>query len=189
MSITSASPLYWDPYDVGIAANPYPVFRRLREEQPLYYNGKHDFYALSRFEDVEHALRDHAAYISGRGVILEVIKANLPVPPGVFIFEDPPIHTVHRGLLNRVFTARKMNALEPRIRAFCARCLDTLVGRGKFDFVADLGAQVPMRVIGMLLGIPEPDLQAVRERGDAKLRTEAGQPMEYSDRQIVDGRF
>lgn len=189
MSSMSASPVYWDPYDVEIAANPYPVFRRLREEQPLYYNEKHDFYALSRFDDVEHALRDHAAYISGRGVILEVIKANFPVPPGVFIFEDPPVHTVHRGLLNRVFTARKMNALEPRIRAFCARCLDPLVGRGKFDFVADLGAQVPMRVIGMLLGIPEPDLQAVRERGDAKLRTEAGKPMDYSDHQIVDGRF
>ncbi len=189
MSNTRPSPLYWDPYDVQIAANPYPIFRRLREEAPLYYNHQHGFYALSRFDDVEQALRDHATYISGRGVILEVIKANLPVPPGVFIFEDPPLHTVHRGLLNRVFTARKMNALEPRIRAFCARCLDPLVGTDKFDFVADLGAQVPMRVIGMLLGIPDPDLQAVRERGDARLRTEAGKPMEYSVREIIDGRF
>jgi cytochrome P450 len=189
MSITSDNPVYWDPYDVQIAANPYPVFRRLREEAPLYHNEKHNFYALSRFDDVEKGLRDHATYISGRGVILEAIKANLAVPPGVFIFEDPPAHTVHRSLLNRVFTARKMNALEPRIRAFCARCLDPLVGRGKFDFVKDVGAQVPMRVIGMLLGIPEPDLQAVRERGDAKLRTEAGQPIQYSDREIVDVRF
>ena len=189
MSIASDNRVYWDPYDVKIAADPYPIFRRLREEAPLYYNEKHDFYALSRFEDVERGLRDHATYISGRGVILEALKANIPVPPGVFIFEDPPIHTVHRGLLNRVFTARKMNALEPRIRAFCARCLDPLVGAGKFDFVADLGAQVPMRVIGMLLGIPEQDLQAVRERGDASLRTEAGKPMEYSDRRFIDMTF
>jgi cytochrome P450 len=101
MSITSGSPVYWDPYDVQIAADPYPVFRRLREEAPLYHNERHDFYALSRFDDVEKGLRDHATYISGRGVILEFIKANLPVPPGVFVFEDPPLHTVHRGLLQK----------------------------------------------------------------------------------------
>ena len=101
MSITSESPVYWDPYDVQIAADPYPVFRRLREEAPLYHNERHDFYALGRFDDVEKGLRDHAAYISGRGVILEFIKANLPVPPGVFVFEDPPLHTVHRGLLQK----------------------------------------------------------------------------------------
>jgi cytochrome P450 len=98
----------------------------------------------------------------------------------VLIFEDPPIHKVHRGLLTRVFTPTKMNALEPKIREFCARCLDPLVGAGGFDFVADLGAQMPMRVIGMLLGIPEEDLTAVREQADAKLRTEAGKPMSGS---------
>ncbi len=189
MSNTSQSAVYWDPYDAQIAANPHPVFRRLREEAPLYYNEKHDFYALSRFDDVAQALLDHPTYISGRGVILEAIKANLPVPPGMFIFEDPPVHTVHRGLLARVFTARKMNALESQIRAFCARCLDPLVGAGKFDFVADLGAQVPMKVIGMLLGIPEGDQQAVRERGDARLRSEAGKPMAYTERQLVDMSF
>jgi cytochrome P450 len=189
MSITSESPVYWDPYDVQIAADPYPVFARLREEAPLYHNERHDFYALSRFDDVEKGLRDHATYISGRGVILEFIKANLPVPPGVFVFEDPPLHTVHRGLLSRVFTPKKMNALEPRIRDFCARCLDPLMGRAKFDFIADIGVQVPMRVIGMLLGIPDQDVQAVRERGDAKLRTDAGQPMTYSEHQFADGGF
>ncbi|HKD66265.1 MAG TPA: cytochrome P450 [Candidatus Binataceae bacterium] len=189
MSITSDNPVYWDPYDVQIAANPYPVFQRLREEAPLYYNEQHGFYALSRFDDVEKGLHDHATYISGRGVILEFIKANLPVPPGVFIFEDPPLHTVHRGLLSRVFTPKKMNALEPKIREFCARCLDPLAGSKKFDFVADIGVQVPMRVIGMLLGIPDQDQQAVRARGDAKLRTEAGQPMEYSEHQFADGGF
>src|SRR5215470_1711414 len=133
-SMGADAPLYWDPYDVKIAANPYPVFRRLREEAPLYYNEQHGFYALSRFDDVEKGLRDHSTYISGRGVILEFIKANFPVPPGVFIFEDPPVHTIHRGLLSRVFTPKKMNALEPKIREFCARCFDPLVGREKIDF-------------------------------------------------------
>jgi cytochrome P450 len=109
-----------------------------------------------------------------------MIKANIQVPPGVLIFEDPPIHNLHRGLLARVFTPKKMNALEPKVREFCARALDPLVGAGGFDFVADLGAQMPMRVIGMMLGIPDADLVTVREQADAKLRTEAGKPMAES---------
>ena len=102
------------------------------------------------------------------------------MPPGVIIFEDPPIHTMHRGLLSRVFTPKKMNALEPQVREFCAASLDPLVGAGRFDFVADLGAQMPMRVIGMLLGIPEQDQEAIRDHVDASLRTEAGEPMTSS---------
>ena len=72
----------------------------------------------------------------------------------------------------------KVAALEPKIRELCARSLDPLVGLGGFDFVADLGAQMPMRVIGMLLGVPEEDQQAIRDRVDQNLRTEAGQPMD-----------
>jgi cytochrome P450 len=80
-----------------------------------------------------------------------------------------------------VFTPRKVAALEPRIRELCARSLDPFVGAGGFDFVADLGAQMPMRVIGMLLGVPEEDQTRIRDRVDANLRTEAGKPMEVSE--------
>jgi cytochrome P450 len=88
--------------------------------------------------------------------------------------EDPPIHDLHRGLLSRVFTPKKMNALEPKVREFCARSLDPLVGAGGFDFIGDLGAQMPMRTIGMLLGIPEQDQEAIRDRLDEGLRIEEG---------------
>src|SRR6185436_5150465 len=98
----------------------------------------------------------------------------MEMPPGVLIFEDPPVHTVHRSLLSRVFTPKKMSALEPQIRDFCARSLDPLVGAGRFDLVKDFGAQMPMHVIGMLLGIPEQDREAVRDRSDAALRTKPG---------------
>ena len=147
------------------------MFRRLREEAPLYYNEKHDFYAVSRYEDVERGVVDTKTFISGRGGILEMIKANIEMPSGVLIFEDPPVHTIHRSLLSRVFTPRRMAALEPKIREFCARSLDPLVGAGGFDFIADLGAQMPMRTIGMLLGIPEEDQEAIRDQVDANLRT------------------
>jgi cytochrome P450 len=181
-------PVYYDPYDVEIDADPYPVFRRLREEAPLYYNEQYDFYALSRYDDVERGLVDRETNISGRGGILEIIKAGIEMPPGILIFEDPPTHTIHRALLSRVFTPRQVNGLEPKIRDFCVESLDRLEGADRFDFVADLGAQMPMRVIGMLLGIPEEDQEAVRDHADANLRTKPGQPQKVSAN-FVDGEM
>src|ERR1700758_4124409 len=155
------------------------MFRRLREESPLYYNEQHEFYALSRFDDVDRALVDYQTFSSARGAILELIKANIDIPPGVLIFEDPPIHDVHRKLLSRMFTPRRIGALEPMIREFCAQALDPLMGSGRFDFVTDLGARMPMKVISMLLGIPEDDQEFIRDRTNAQLRTEAGKPMNH----------
>jgi cytochrome P450 len=172
--------IYFDPYDVELNNDPYPMFRRLREEQPLYYNEQHDFYAISRFEDVDSAIVDNKTFISGKGAILEIIKADMEIPPGTLIFEDPPIHDIHRKLLARMFTPRKINALEPQIREYCARSLDPIVGTGSFDFVKDFGAQMPMRVIGMLLGIPEEDQEAIRDRSNETMRTEAGEPMKIT---------
>lgn len=177
MTISATSDVYYDPYNVELNADPYTMFRRLREEAPLYYNHEHDFYALSRFADVDGALVDHQTFSSARGAILELIKSNIEMPPGVLIFEDPPVHDIHRKLLARMFTPRKISQLESKIREFCAGCLDPLIDADRFDFVADLGAQMPMRVIGMLLGIPEGDQEAIRDRSNATMRTEVGKPM------------
>ena len=189
MTVKSAGDVYYDPYDPALHADPYPAFRRLREEAPLYYNEAHDFFALSRFADVEKGLFNHATFSSARGIILELIKADLDIPPGMFVFEDPPLHSTHRGVLSRVFSAKKMNTLEPRIREFCAHALDPLVGAGHFDFVADLGAKMPMRVIGMLLGIPEQDQQAVRTHVDDQLHHEPGEPKEFHEEQFAGDTF
>jgi cytochrome P450 len=189
VTVSAASDVYFDPYDVELNADPYPVFRRLREEVPLYYNQEHDFYALSRFDDVDRALVDYQTLSSAKGAILELIKANIDIPPGVLLFEDPPIHDIHRKLLSRMFTPRKINELEPKIREFCARSLDPLVGTDRFDFVTDLGAQMPMRVIGMLLGVPEEFQEAARDRANANLRTEAGKPMDPTAENMMDGEF
>ncbi|MEA3178004.1 MAG: hypothetical protein QOI59_1527 [Gammaproteobacteria bacterium] len=189
MNAVTKGTLYWDPYDPKFFADPYPSFRRLREEAPIYYNDRYDFFAVSRYADVELGLTDKETFISGRGDILEMIKQNVPVPYGSFIHEDPPVHTVHRRVLNKVFTPKKMAALEPQIRMFCAQTLDPLVDGGEFDFITHLGAQMPMRVIGMLLGIPEEDQEAVRERVDANLRTEAGKPIDYSNQHALGEGF
>lgn len=178
---TAEPDLYYDPYDFEIDTNPYPIWARLREEQPLYYNERYDFYAVSRFEDAERVLVDWRTYSSAHGTVLELIKANMDIPPGSIIFEDPPGHDLHRGILSRVFTPKKMDAIEPKVREFCARSLDPLVGSGGFDFVTDLGADMPMRTIGMLLGIPEQDQVALRDQIDEGLKLEDGTMPEFDE--------
>ncbi|MBO0677937.1 cytochrome P450 [Mycolicibacterium sp. S2-37] len=187
MTVSASPDVHFDPYDVELNADPYPMFKRLREEAPLYYNAQHDFYAVSRYADVCEALVDHETFSSARGAIVELIKANIEIPPGTVIFEDPPIHDVHRKLLARMFTPRKVNALEPKIREFCAQSLDPLVGSEGFDFIADFGAQMPMKVISSLLGIPEDDQEMIRDYGNAQLRTEAGKPMNAAEQGMVTG--
>jgi cytochrome P450 len=162
--VSAIDDLYYDPYDFEIDTDPYPIWRRMRAEAPLYYNEKYDFFALCRFDDVEKALIDWNSYRSGRGSVLELIKANVEMPPGIILFEDPPIHDVHRSILSRVFTPRRMLAIEPQVRDYCAQTLDPFLGEEGFDFIRDLGAFLPMRVIGMLLGIPEGDQEAIRDR-------------------------
>src|SRR5690625_7706919 len=83
------------------------MFRRLREEAPLYYNAEHDFYALSRFDDVHAAFSDYQTFSSAKGAVLEIIKSGMEIPPGILIFEDPPIHDIHRNLMSGMFSPRR----------------------------------------------------------------------------------
>ena len=169
--------VYYDPYDVGITADPYPTYARLREEAPIYYNDRYDFWALSRHPDVEKALSNWEVFSNQRSDILELMKSDFDMPNGVMMFEDPPVHTMLRGLMSRVFTPRRMAEVEDQIRQFCIRCLDPLVGSDGFDIIADLASMMPMRVIGMLMGIPEDEQISVRDANDANLRTRPGAPM------------
>lgn len=169
----------WDPYDYELLRNPHEAFHAIRENYPLYYNEQYDFYALSRYEDCIWGLSDRDIFRNGKGVMIEQIRSGVAMPRGLFNFEDPPEHTLHRGLLSRVFTPNRMARLEPQIRDFCRRALDRLADAGQFDLIDELSSKVPMRVIGMLLGIPEGDQDAIRQRGDKRLRTEAGRPMQY----------
>jgi cytochrome P450 len=155
--------LVYDPYDPDTIFSPHALFRRLRDEAPLYYSEQHDFYAVSRFEDIERTLLDRETFVSRKGVTLDLLKGEFEIPPGTLIFDDPPIHGIHRSLLSRMFTPRRISALEPEIRQLCARMLDPLADAGRFDVVADLASQVPMRVISMLVGIPEGDQESVRD--------------------------
>jgi cytochrome P450 len=121
--------VYYDPYDVEIDTDPYPVFRRLRDEAPLYYNEKHDFYAVSRFDDVERGLIDWRTFISGRGHP-RAHQGRHRDPAGVIIFEDPPTHTAHRGCCPGCSRPGRWRARAEGPRVL-RRSLDPLVGSGR----------------------------------------------------------
>ena len=174
MTGASTTEIYYDPFDFEIDDNPYPIWKRMRDEAPLYYNEKYNFYALSRYEDVAPQLTNWETYRSGRGTTMDIIMSGIQVPPGVILFEDPPLHDLHRRLLSRVFTPRRMEAIEPLTRDFCVRALDPLVGSGRFDFIENLGSMIPMRTIGYLLGIPEENQANIRDRGGRAINLTEG---------------
>lgn len=165
--------LVYDPYDYELDADPHPVWRRLRDEAPLYRNDRYGFYALSRFQDVLDATLDVETFSSAHGTVLEMID-EIP-DPAPLLFMDPPQHTRLRRLVSRAFTPKQINGLEPRIRELCAGYLDPFVGSGGFDYVTGFGARLPVMVISSLLGVPEEDQDMLRERTDLSLHREPGQ--------------
>jgi len=187
MTGAKAVELYYDPYDPDIDDNPYPVWKRMREEAPLYYNEKYNFYALSRYEDDARELPNWQTYRSGRGTTADILFNNIEVPPGILLFEDPPLHDLHRRLLSRVFTPRRMLAVESLVRDFCVKELDPLIGSGGFDFIADLGAMMPMRTIGYLLGIPEEHQESIRDRNAAYIDVAKGREPGEVSQKIFEG--
>jgi cytochrome P450 len=157
--------LYWDPFEPALRDDPYPVWRRLRDEAPLWHNERYDFWVLSRFADVEAAHRDAATFSSSHGITLDRMSPT-PVDSGMIIANDPPRHTSLRALVSRAFTPRRIEALEPRIRTLCRDLLTAQKGKESFDYVEDFGAVVPPTVISMLLGIPESDQDHLRHTVD-----------------------
>jgi cytochrome P450 len=140
----------YNPFSRAVADNPFPVYRRMRDEAPVYHNEELDFYALSRFDDVMNAHLDPATLSSAHGVTIEGIDAGQPF----LIVKDPPEHTAHRKIVSRVFTPRRIGALEQFIRARAGELLDRVRDQAAFDVVADFSIRLPLDVISELIGIP-----------------------------------
>jgi cytochrome P450 len=170
MTAIDRTDVVYDPFDWDIRCDPYPVYKRLRDEAPLYHNEQYGFYAVSRFEDVERAVVERDTFISKWGSTIDAVQVKASAPAGLFIAEDPPDHMAHRAMISAFFTPKNVASLEPRTRQFAREVIDALRGREQFDFVDDLAAQVPMRVIGALLGIPDSDHAALRKRFDETMQ-------------------
>src|SRR6185437_1103397 len=161
MTAVDTEPLAWDPLDEKYKVDPHAIWKRMRDEQPLYYNEQYDFYAVSRFAEVDGFSRDPKTFCSSHGTVMEMITAD-PIEMEMMIFMDPPEHTRYRRLVSKTFTPRRMKLLEDDIRTLCASLLDGLVGRTSFDYVQDFGARVPAYVIAALLGVPPEDRDMFR---------------------------
>src|SRR5688572_30408078 len=168
-------PVY-DPFSYEIDEDPYPTYRWLRDEAPVYHNAEIGFFALTRFQDNLDAFIDKDAYTSTWSTSLEFM--NEPHPSsGLMIWMDPPEHNRYRGLVSKAFTPRRIADLEPRIRAIATGYLDALVGRERFDVVKEFTARLPMDVISSLLGIPDSDRRWVQEGSNAMLHRDPGSPL------------
>lgn len=171
MNMTSE--IYWDPFDTELDSSPYDMWRRMREEAPVYRNDRFDFWALSRFADVEAAHKDPATFSSAYGIVLESMGTNMS-GTGMMIMMDPPEHTTLRHLVSRAFTPRRIGALEDRIREICQELLDPHTGSDGFDYLQDFGAILPSRVISDLVGVPPEDQEAQRHLIDQLFHIEPG---------------
>jgi cytochrome P450 len=171
---TDSETLEFDPFSNVFFYDPYPTYKRLRDEAPVYTNENYGFVALSRYEDVVRAHRDWETFSSSRGVDLIMLRSGRPPEPASMIMMDPPEHHRMRTLVNRVFTPRAMTELEPIVRSVIGDHLDTLAGRTNFDAVADFAGPFPVEVICSMLGIPAADHQWIRHQVDKFLHREPG---------------
>jgi cytochrome P450 len=146
----------------------------MRDEAPVYYSEKYDFYALTRHEDVSAAFRDFETYSSARGVDLAMVQSGIPPAAPLVIMMDPPDHRRMRSLVNRVFTPNAVKKLEPLVRDVIGSYLKTLDPSG-FDVVQDFSALFPCEIITRMLGVPEEFRQQVRLWLDISLHREPGQ--------------
>jgi len=170
----TTSELVFDPFSEDFFNGPWEIYRRLRDEAPVYHNDEHDFYALSRHEDVAAAYKDFETYSSAYGLDLAQVRSDAPLDAKMIILMDPPEHRQMRSLVNKVFTPRAIEAMKPMV----TEAIDRYIAKAnpkRFDVVGDFSAFFPVEVITQMLGVPEEYRQQVREWVDTSLHREPGQ--------------
>jgi cytochrome P450 len=170
----TTSELTFDPFSEEFFTSPWEIYRRMREEAPVYYNAEHDFYALSRHEDVAAAFKDHQTYSSAYGLDLSMVKSGIPMPMKMIILMDPPEHRQMRSLVNKVFTPRAIANLKDMVIETIDQCFRAADPK-HFDVVQEFSAFFPVEVITRMLGVPEDRRQQVRQWVDTSLHREPGQ--------------
>ncbi|MEX2255065.1 MAG: cytochrome P450 [Acidimicrobiia bacterium] len=167
------SDLVFNPFGFSLHDDPYSVYRRLRDEAPVYWNAELEFWALSRFDDVLEGFRDLEHFSSANGVALEN-RGRTNDRFRQMIEMDPPEHTGFRKLVSRVFTTRRVEQMEQQIRSVVAGYVDAIAPCGEADLIADVSGPFPMEVISLVLGIPEADRPELRRHADQLMVREDG---------------
>jgi cytochrome P450 len=164
--------LVFDPFSEEFVRNPHEMFRRLREEAPVYYNAELDFYAFTRYDDVAAAFKDHKTYSSTCGIDLAMVKSDKP-PPKIILFMDPPEHRRMRSLVSKAFTSRAVRSLRDTVIDLVQKHLSNADPR-RFDVMDDFCGPFPVDVITRMLGVPEERSQQVRTWFDTGMGQEPG---------------
>ncbi|HVS69245.1 MAG TPA: cytochrome P450 [Mycobacteriales bacterium] len=170
----ASGPVEFDPFSDDFYNAPWQTYRRMRDEAPVYYNAKYDFYAITRHEDVLAAYRDTETFSSARGIDLGMVLSGETSPVPLVILMDPPEHRTMRSLVNRVFTPKAVAKLEPMVAETIARFLSSCDPAG-FDVVQDFSALFPVEIITTMLGVPAEHRQQIRHWIDKSLEREPGQ--------------
>jgi cytochrome P450 len=164
--------LEFNPYSPTFREDPYPVYRQLRDEYPVYHNEELDFYALSRHDDIVAALQDVETFSSANALGIGAPKEVLDQIPMMMLL-DPPRHGQLRALVNRAFTPRRVAGLEARIRGLARGLIDDFIERGSCDLVECFSGPLPATVIAELLGVPAEDGLMFREKSTAIVTQDA----------------
>ncbi|WP_040817849.1 cytochrome P450 [Nocardia jiangxiensis] len=175
MTDVAAEPLTFDPYDYGCHEDPYPLYRRLRAEAPLYHNPELGFWALSQHADVGAGFRDNARLSSANGVSLDPAAWGPHAHKTMsFLALDDPRHLRLRQLVFKGFTPRRVAAMDTRIRELTLQHLEPALAAGSFDWIEQVAGKLPMDVISELMGVPEPDRAEIRRLADLVVHREDG---------------
>jgi hypothetical protein len=165
----------FDPFDYAFHEDPYPLYRRLRAEAPVYWNEELGFWALARHADVLAGFKDWERFTNTGGISLEVGELSADSTAVLSILAmDPPRHDRIRALVSKGFTPRRVADMEPSIRALAVRWLERVRDAGRCDFVADFAGRLPMDVVSEMLGVPESDRDELRGWSDTVLHREEG---------------
>jgi len=168
------TPIDFNPYSYQIHEDPFPTYQQLRSYAPVYRNASLGFWALSRYEDVLAAFKDPLTFSNAQGVSLERSGLGDASALASFLAMDPPRHDQLRALVSRGFTPRRVADLEPQIREFAERAIDSFIAAGHCDIIQDFAARLPMHVVSELLGVPPTDRDSLRAWADAVVHREEG---------------
>jgi cytochrome P450 len=168
-------PIDYKPNDPAVLNDPFPLYARLRDEDPLHWSPGLKAWVLTRYEDVKRVCLDTVGMSSDR---LRPFFATLPSAEAArvadlmryltlwMVFRDPPEHTRLRRLAAKVFNVRSINALRPGVEAITDLLLEGLRDRHKFDFISEFAGPLPALVIMQMLGVPRSELPRLKRLSD-----------------------
>lgn len=151
----------FDPYSPAIDADPFPAYRRLRDEFPCFWSPQLTMWVLSRHADISAALQDWQTYSSAQGNLVDELPGRAGSTLGS---TDPPRHDRLRAPVQSAFSKRMVDGLAEPIRAIADRCLDGILEKGAFDFVEDFSSRITVETLFTLMGLPHEDHSLVRRR-------------------------